>query len=76
MRELRNIVENHIGQHDIEFCQRKISAAGEMKSAIKRAIAEAEWRGDGYQDHEEGFLVPKQRVNELVKAMEAYLNAV
>ena len=68
-RKLRPITENYCGEPDIELLQRKIAAAGEMKTAIKRALDEAEIDVWG------GHLVSKKRAHELRKAMEDYLNA-
>ncbi len=76
-RELRDITANHQGELDLAYLQRKLAAAGEMKTAIKRllelwsdhdthAFGSAEGRGER--------MLVRKRMKELRKAMEAYLN--
>lgn len=72
-RELRDITTNHEGEPDLAFLQRKIAAAGEMKTAIRRLLDEAKPNlysvGGGPASS-----VSRKRLNELRKAMEDYLN--
>lgn len=68
-RELRDINSNHEGEPDLAFLQRKIAAAGEMKTAIKRFLDLCD----------EGGSCPvctTPRTRPLRKAMEDYLNVV
>lgn len=67
------MTENYFGDADIEFLQRKISAAGGMKTAIKRFL--------DVEDNPSMQLLPvtmnpirNKRIKELRKAMEDYLN--
>ena len=58
------------GYADLAYLQRKLSAAGEMKTAIKRTLDEIEFP-DLYPRR---ALVPKRRLKELRQAMEDFLN--
>lgn len=69
MRKLNNISGTEIRGEDIEYLQRKISLAGEMKTSIKRFL---DW-WDHYDPNDETKDGVK-RVKELRKAMENYLN--
>lgn len=61
-----------ISKEDMDYLQRKIAAAGEMKTAIKRLL------DDEKQTYGANGLTvnwfPNKRIRELRKAMENYLN--
>jgi hypothetical protein len=67
MNDVRDPQEALQGDVDIDFLWRKISAAGEMKTAIKRFLSD--W--DAEPDYRHAFT---GRVAALRKAMEDYLN--
>lgn len=65
----------------MDFVWRKIAAAGDMKSAIKRALAEAQSgtaspHGVGSTRKASWVYLSSARVRELREAMEAYLNCL
>lgn len=66
------------GNPDLEFLQRKISAAGEMKTAIKKFLDEFEYMNRNH-DLEKCYADECQsvfkRIKKLKKSMEDYLNA-
>lgn len=72
MRELWDIVGNYglpLTEAEFEHYQRKIAAAGEMKSAIKHALASA------YKPFASlTYCVSKACIEDLRTAVEAYLN--
>lgn len=72
--KLRDIYANHIGEPDIGFLQRKVSAGAEMKTAIKRLLSEVDLSSGG-PDHNL-FHVSRGRLIALREAMEGWCNVV
>ena len=69
MRRLRDVEEYNrdlISEEELAFMQRKISAAGEMKSAIKKVL--------DYLENNSTGEITGEHYNNLQKAMEGYLN--
>lgn len=72
---LRKMNDNYFGKiskEDMDYLQRKISAAGEMKTAIKRLL-EDEKSTYGANGMTVSWFSQK-RIRELRKSMENYLN--
>ncbi len=74
-RELRDIVGNYSGEPDIAYIQRKIAAAGEMKTAIKRFYEEWTLVKEILSESHPAVMSRLHRnAKKLKKSMEDYLN--
>lgn len=73
--KLRDIVANHVGEPDIAYLQRKISAASEMKSAIKRTLVGVNLDDPDLLPHNVVHVLAGDLIG-LRTVMEGYLNVV
>lgn len=72
---LRKMKDNYFGEissEDMDYLQRKLSAAGEMKTAIKRLLEDEKqtYGSNGMWVH----WFSEKRIKDLRKSMENYLN--